>query len=188
MKKLLIALLVLIILAGAGGALAYWYVAPDRKLDLSYSEIPLEERGLEMLRRLSTELALTEDDVNNLAKATIADHPQYSKDVEITGAEFRLSGDDRLVADLNIRYKDKVPMGLTLTYRLSWNNPNLTATVEKAQLKDVSLPADRFDDVVIPLGAQLPKLVKVKDVRVQGGEVVVSFQKPSLKDLQELLR
>ncbi|MBB6674471.1 hypothetical protein [Cohnella nanjingensis] len=188
MKKLLIAIIVLIVFVGAGGALAYWYVSPDKKLDLQYEEVPLEQRGLDMLRRLSTELVLTEADVNNLAKASIARNPQYSKDVVIQGAAFRLSGTDRLVADLNIRVADRVPVGLTLTYRLSWDDPNLTATVEKASVKDVGLPADNFDDVVIPLGRELPKLMKVKDVNVRDGEVVVSFHKPTLKDLQDLLR
>lgn len=186
MKKLFLALVVLVILVAAAAGGAYWYAAPAQKLDLGYEEVPLTDRALDMAKRLSTEMILTERDVDNLAVKQLAQNPEYEPGVLITGAQFTLSG-DLLVADVNIKWRDRVPVGLRLTYRLSWNSPNLTAHVEEAKIKDIGLPAGSFDDVVIPLGDELPKALHIQDVRLENGQAIVQFRKPSLRDLQSLL-
>lgn len=186
MRKLFVALIILILLLGGAGAFAYWYVSPSQQLSLAYEEVPLRDRALDMARRLSLELVLTEADVNNLGKKQVAEHRQYEPGVELTGAQFRLEG-GRLVADVNAKWRDRVPVGLQLTYRLTWAEPNLIARVEEAKLKDIDLPADAFDDIVIPLGGELPKPLHVKDVRIENDTLVVEFKKPSLQDLRSLI-
>lgn len=186
MRKLFVALIVLVLLLGGAGAFAYWYVSPSEQLGLAYQEVPLRDRALDMVRRLSPELVLTEADVNNLGIEQAAAHRQYEPGIELTGAKFRLEG-NRLVADVNAKWRNRVPVGLRLTYRLTWASPNLVAHVEEAKLKDIRLPADAFDDIVIPLGSELPKPLRVKDVRIENGQVIVEFQKPSLQDLGSLL-
>lgn len=185
MRKLFVTLIVLILLLGGAGAFAYWYVSPSQQLDLAYQEVPLRDRALDMIRRMSTELVLTESDINNLGKKEAAANRRYEQGVELTGAKFRLEN-GRLVADVNAEWKNRVPLGLQLTYRLRWESPVLIAEVEEAKLKDISLPAKAFDNIVIPLGDQLPKPIRIKDVRIENDEVVVEFQKPSLQDLGSL--
>jgi hypothetical protein len=186
MKRLVITLFVLAFLAVIAGVGALYYIKPEHDLDLAYEKVPLEERALDMVRRFSPELILTGEDLNNLAKKSIADNPQVEKDVMVTGANFTLRG-DVLNADLNIIWKNQVSAGLQLTYRLHWVNPNVTATVEKAMLKGIELPKSMFSDRIIPIGAELPKLLKIKDLVWGDGEVKVLFQTPTLKDLQELI-
>ncbi|CAM3751282.1 hypothetical protein COLU111180_06660 [Cohnella lubricantis] len=186
MRKLLAALIILILLLGGAAAFAYWYVSPPQQLGLDYEEVPLRSRALDMARRMSPELVLTEADVNNLGRQQVAAHRNYQPDVELTGARFRLEG-GKLVADVTAKWKDRVPVGLQLTYRLRWASPNLIAQVEEAKLKNVGLPAEAFDDIVIPLGNELPEPLHVNDIRIESDQLVVEFRKPSLQDLRSLL-
>ncbi|MFC4600655.1 hypothetical protein [Cohnella hongkongensis] len=186
MKKLLIGLFVLVLLAALAGAGALYYVKPDQALDLAYEEVPLERRAIDMARRMSLELVLTAEDLSNLAKKSIADNPEVEKDVVVTGAEFALEG-DRLIADLNILWKDWVSASVQVTYRLRWEDPNLIASVLEAKMKDVPLPEAMLSSQVIPIAQELPKPLKIESIKWEQGGVQVTFRKPSLSDLQQLI-
>ncbi|MFD0713470.1 hypothetical protein [Paenibacillus sp. GCM10027626] len=187
MKRLLnavIALLVLVLLAGAG---AIWYVWPTESLDFQHEEVPLQDRAIDMALALSPDLELTAEDVNNLAKASLSQKKQYQPDVELTGANFHFSR-DRLIADVNIKWKGILPVGLTLTYRLDWQAPNLVATVEEAKIRGISLNTDWFEPVYMPIGEQLPRIIKVDQVRVSDGKLIATLRLPNVDDLKALLR
>lgn len=186
MKKFLISVLIFISVAAIAVVGALYYIKPEQKLDLSYEKVALKDLAFDMARRQSTELILSGEDLNNLAKKSLANNPQVEKDILVTGANFSLVG-DILLADLNVVWKNKVSAGLHITYRLRWEDPNVVATVEKAKLKGVSLPISAFSDRIIPVGQELPKLLKIKDMVWIGGEVKVHFEKPTLEDLRELL-
>lgn len=186
MKKLLISFIVFLILVVIAGVGALYYIKPEQKLDLSYEKVSLKEHAFDMARRQSTELILTEADLNNLAKKSLADNPQVEKDVVVTGADFKLEG-ELLAANLNIVWKDRVSAGLQVTYRLQWDNPNVVLTVVEAKMRGIKLPKSVFSDRIIPIGQELPELLKIKDMVVGNGEVTVLFQRPTLKELRELL-
>lgn len=186
MKKLLIGLFVLVFLAVIAGVGALYYVKPDRSLNLSYEEVPLKERAIDMAKRRSLELILTDDDIANLAKKSLADNPLVEKDIVVTGAEFALEG-DRLIADLNVLWKDWVSAELQITYRLRWQDPNVIADVLEARMKGVPLPKSMLSSRVIPIADELPKPLKIESMKWGQTEVGVTFRKPSLKDLQELI-
>ncbi|RUS46725.1 hypothetical protein [Cohnella sp. AR92] len=187
MRKWFIALFVLLILAAGAGIGAFFYVSPEEELNLRYDEVPLKSRAIEMAKRLSPELVLTEKDVNNLAKAQLADNPNYMKNIKITGVRFKLA-DGQLIADVNLKAMERIPVGMQLTYEVKWMSPNLVATVTRAKLKDIDLPADSFNDVVIPLGSELPDLLKVQGIRIEDGQMIIEFKKPSLSDLRRILQ
>jgi hypothetical protein len=186
MKKIFIGLFVLTFLAVIAGVGALYYIKPDQDLDLMYQRVPLKERALDMARRLSPELILTGEDLNNLSKKSVADNPQVEKDVRITGANFTMEG-ELMIANLNVIWKKQISAALQVTYRLRWESPNVIATVEKARMKGITLPVSMFSDRVIPIGQDLPKPLKIKDLVWGNGGVKVLFQKPTLKDLQQLL-
>jgi hypothetical protein len=186
MRKLFIGLFVLVFLAVIAGVAALFYIKPDQNLDLAYEKVSLKERAIDMARRVSPELILTSEDLNNLSKKSLADNPQVEEDVRVTGANFTLEG-ELLIADLNVIWKKQISAGLQITYHLRWDSPNVIATVEKARMKGITLPASMFSDRVIPIGQDLPKLLKIKDLVWGDGEVKVLFQKPTLKDLQQLI-
>jgi len=186
MRKWFITLLtvVLLVVLAAGGAI--WYVYPNEKLDFQHEALPLKERVIDMARRLSPELVLTEEDVNNLAKASLSEDTEYQPGVELTGAKFHFEG-ERLVADINMKWKERISVALTLTYRLDWKAPFIVATVEEARIKDVPVSTEWFEDVQIPLDEDLPRLLKVEKIHVQDSQLVVSFRLPNLEDLKGIL-
>lgn len=186
MKKLLIGIVVLAFLAVLAGAAGLYYIKPERQLDLEYAEVPLEQRAIDMARRMSMELILTSDDIRNLAVKSIADNPLVEEGIRVTGADFKLE-DDRLIADLNVVWKEQVPASLQVTYRLSWSDPNVVAKAEEARLKGISLPLALFADRVIPIADQLPRPLRIEAFEWSGEEVKVRFRKPSLSDLQQLI-
>jgi hypothetical protein len=186
MKKLLISLFVLVFLAVIAGVGVLYYIKPDQMLDLEYKKVSLNERALDMVKRLSPQMILTEEDIVNLSKKSIADNPQVEKDIEVTGANFDLKG-DLLIADLNVVWKNQIAAALKVTYRLRWENPNVVATVEQAKMKGVSLPILAFSDRIIPIGDMLPKLLKITGIEWGDEEVKVFFKKPALSDLQKLI-
>jgi len=186
MKKWLIGLFTLVFIVVVAGTLALYYIRPERDLTLAYAPVPLEERAVDMARRLSRELVLSSDDIENLAKRALADNPFVEKDVQVTGAEFSVSG-DRLLADLNIIWKDRVSAAIQVTYRLRWEAPNVVAAAEKATIKGIALPTSMFSDQVIPIGDSLPAALKIEKMTWGSGGVKVLFRKPSLQDLQNLI-
>ncbi|WP_274650735.1 hypothetical protein [Paenibacillus humicola] len=182
MKKALFALLVFAILAGLGGYGAMRYAAPRQPLDLNYKHVPIGDLAFGMVRRLSLDLILTEADVNNIGKEALAGKRDYSPGVRIDGARFRLSG-GRLIADVNVTVKNRIPVGLTVTYKLDWRDPDLIAEAEKANVRNISLPVHHFRDIVIPLGNKVPKPLRIESVTAGEGELTVRLMRPSLKDL-----
>lgn len=187
MKKFFVSLFVLLILGCIAVIGSLYYIKPDQELDLSYNSVPIEKRAVDMVNRMSVAMILKEEDVNNLLKASLSKDPQVQKDVKVTGAKFSVDG-DLLISDLNVLWKDQIQAGLQLTYRLKWDNPNVVATVVDAQMKAIPLPTAAFSDMVIPLGDEMPKLLKIKDIEWGGNEIKVVFEKPDLQDIQDLLR
>jgi hypothetical protein len=186
MRKWLLSFLVLVIVIVAAAVGAVYYIMPQTSLDLAYEKVSLSQRALDMAKRVSPELKLSERDVVNLAMKSLAEHPQVGEDIVITGARFNLSG-NVLVADLNAIWKDRIAVGLKMTYRLSWVSPNLIATVEEAKLRGIALPISAFSNRVIPIEQEIPKVLKIKDIVWENDGVTVVFRKPTLKDLRELL-
>ncbi|WP_308634217.1 hypothetical protein [Paenibacillus silvisoli] len=188
LRKLVISLVVLILL-GIGCVIgAVQYVKPREKLDLSYKEVPIMDRAFTMVRKFSTEFVLTEADVNNIGKASISLHPEYRPGVLITGARLHLEG-DRLAAHVNLKLKNRLPVGIVIYYKLHWKEPNLIASVDEAKLRGFELPNQYFEDIVIPLGTQLPEPVHIKGIAIDDGkrELVINIRKPTLRELQSLL-
>lgn len=186
LRKFILSLLVFVIVVVITALGALYYIKPNQTLDLNYHQVPIRERALDMVKRMSLEMVVTEEDVNDLLKADLADDPFVQANIEVTGAKFTVLG-ELLVADLNVLWKDLVPSSLRIVYRLHWNNPNVVATVEEAKIKDISLPKSSISGFTIPLGNELPKPLKIEKMTFGVGEIKVKLKKPSLSDLSELL-
>ncbi|MEV3454200.1 hypothetical protein ABNE76_22025, partial [Paenibacillus larvae] len=94
LKKIFWTLLILILLIILIGAGIYWYVKPQKELDLRYQDIFLKSKIIDMVKDLNTELVLSSDEINQLAKKEIAKRPNVRPDVRITGADFKLNGNE----------------------------------------------------------------------------------------------
>ncbi|MFD0672499.1 hypothetical protein [Cohnella sp. GCM10027633] len=186
MRKFIIGLFVFIIVAVIAAVAGLYYIKPSQALDLTYGKVPIRERALDMAKRMSLDMIVTESDVNDILKGELAEDPHVQPDVEVKGAKFALIG-ELLIADLNVLWKDLVPSSLRIVYRLKWEAPNIVATVEEAKIKSISLPKSSVSGFVIPLGDELPKPLKIEKIDWGVGEIKVKLKKPSLADLRELL-
>jgi hypothetical protein len=186
LRKIFFGLVLIVILAVIAVLGGLFYIKPNQTLDLTYNQVPIKERALDMVRRMSLELIVTESDVNNLLKAELAKNPMVKNNVEVTGAKFTVNG-DLLIADLNVLWKNLVPSSLRIVYRLQWENPNVIATIEEAKVKAISLPKSSISGFVIPLGDELPKPLKIEKIDWGVGEIKVKLKKPTIQDLQQLL-
>ncbi|MFD0589531.1 hypothetical protein ACFQZE_16200 [Paenibacillus sp. GCM10027627] len=173
LKRLCITLLVLLVLAGGG---AWWllsYIKPDKPLDLQYRPIDVGHKAMEMIHSFKPELVLTEPEVNDLIKKHLK--RDIAKNVLLDGAEFQLEG-DRLLADLNITYRDRIPAEVKVEYRMEWQEPNLVLKPESLHLKGIGLPTSMIDTLSIPLELPTGELVSVENVNFENDAIKVLFK------------
>ncbi|MDT2241187.1 hypothetical protein P7H22_13645 [Paenibacillus larvae] len=97
---------------------------PPKELDLRYQDIFLKSKIIDMVKDLNTELVLSSDEINQLAKKEIAKLPNVRPDVRITGADFKLNGNE-LEGDINLLYKDTIPAGINIWYTMEWQDGTL---------------------------------------------------------------
>lgn len=172
LKRLFITLIVLLLIAGGA---AWWflsYIAPDKPLDLNYNPIDVRQKAVDMVKRLKPELVLSEEEVNDLIKKNI--DRDVAENVRLDGAQFRLKG-DRLVADLNITYRDRIPAQIQAEYRLEWQNPNLALRPQSLKMKGIELPLSMLETIVVPLDLPTGDMVSVDDVKFEEKQVKVLF-------------
>ncbi|UJF32143.1 hypothetical protein [Paenibacillus hexagrammi] len=179
MKKLVIFLVTAAMLVACFVALIR-YVRPAQALDLNYVEVSAGDKIAAMLASRKLELVLTEADIDNLLKkqlAASAANGQLPPQIRIEGAQAKLHG-DVLEADVNLRWKDRLPIGAKLFFTLSWNRPNIELIHTRTQIKDVKLPPAwlQLATVQIPIEAQLPKLIGVKEVQFEEDAVRIHLK------------
>lgn len=186
MRKLFAALLLLIVLAALAGAGGLYYIRPDPLLSLEHGTVSLKDKVLDMARRMSPDLRLTEEDVANLLKASLKQNPNPGMDVTVQGADFSLEN-GRLLADLSLVWRERIPFGMQVVYRLAWRDPDIHATVETVKIRDIELPSETVDPLVIPVSRELPEFLRIRDVEFGDDGIVIRFQPPSLREWQEIV-
>lgn len=183
MRKLFVLLLVILIFIGAGAVGIIYYIRPDPTLSLAYTPVSFKEKALEMVKRLELEVELTEEDINGLLKQALAQNTRQFPDLEVLGAQFALNG-DRLGADLRLLWKDQVPAGLQVTYRLTWEPPYLKAEAESVNVKALALPAEIAPDLLIPIEEELPSLLRIDSIEFGERSIRIKLRQPDLADLK----
>lgn len=173
LKRLFIAIVILLLLAVGGGWWLLSYVAPDEELDLTYQNIDVRQKATDMVKQLKAELVLTEADINNLIKKNL--DPNVGEQVVIDGAAFDLEG-DRLIANMNVTYRDRVKAAVRAEYRLEWQNPNLALRPQSLAVKGFELPVNLLDTIIVNLDLPIGDMVEVRDVRFEGESVRVLFK------------
>ncbi|MGO4547688.1 hypothetical protein AB4Z29_23135 [Paenibacillus sp. 2TAB23] len=184
-KRLLLLLIVMLLLLG--GAL-WWlisYIAPDEQLDLSYAPIDVKGKALDMVKNLKPELVLTETDIDHLIKQNLKSEYgngeagssaiMLRKDVRLDGARFELEK-NRLVAHLNVTYKERLPAALEAVYALEWQSPNIVLRPHALSLKKSSLPLTMLDTIIIPLDLPAHDVVTVRDVQFENDRIRIGFK------------
>ncbi|WP_010271123.1 hypothetical protein [Paenibacillus senegalensis] len=174
-KRLVIIMASLVLAAVIGTSALLWYSQPDEKLDLHYEELSIYRKAEEMIRNREPALTLTEQEVNHLLKQAVVRYVELPPEVEITGARFRL-GDSRLMADLQLRYRELVSAGATLDFVVAWEAPDLVISLDRLAVKRLTIPAlIEPQSFRFSLEDQLPAVIDVTDVSIQPSGLRMEF-------------
>ncbi|MFE5320360.1 hypothetical protein ACFQ88_16750 [Paenibacillus sp. NPDC056579] len=158
-------------------ALGYWYAQPERPLDLAYSELQIRSKLADMLTSRKLEVQLTEAEVNSLLKKSLAARSQINPDLQITGAQFSLEG-NQWIADVNVLYKHQWTFGARMYFAMSWREPYMTAEHTATQIKQITVPASWFqlEPLQIELNDYVPKPAGVRGVAFEEHGVRVGLK------------
>jgi hypothetical protein len=175
-KKVLIALGVLIIIVLLFAAYVLWSIRPKETMDMSYQQISISEKIKDMVVRRSLELRLSEADMNNLMKRELAEQP-LPPNVQIEGARLDQRG-QMMTAHVQLLLNNLIRAEASLDFLVKWEAPNLRIEHVKTNVGPWNLPLSRYqvDPVLIPLDKELPSLVAIRDVVFEPSQVVVSFK------------
>ena len=172
-------LLAFLLIAALLAALAAWgvvrYVRPEPGLNLAARPVDLGAKLKEMALAGKPELVLNDEDVNNIVKSKLGEQRNLAPDLELYGAEFRPDG-DRLEGKVALLYKDLVPAGADVRYKLSWQEPELVAEPEQLSVRRVNLPTDRLQTFRIRLLEGIPEVIEVEDVRFEQDGIHILFR------------
>lgn len=184
-KRLLTTIIVLVLLLGGASWWLLSYIAPEEQLDMSYTPIDVKEKALEMIRKVKPELVLTEADIDHLIKQNLKSEYgngeagssaiMLRKDVRLNGARFELEA-NRLVAHMNVTYKERLPAALEAVYALEWQSPNIVLRPQALTLKKSSLPITMLDTIIIPLDLPAHDVVTVRDVQFEQARIRIGFK------------
>ena len=176
MKRLLLALGILVLLAVALGAAALWYIRPERELDLSYQPIDIRQKVESIVRSGDLSVTVTDAELESLLKQEISRNPQPVPGLTITGAALTRSGEE-LTVDLSVRFQERVPVGAQVIYRMAWTSPTLTLTFVEARVKNRPLPANWLDigNLSIPLADAIPAPVHIRSIDFSGSTIRIAL-------------
>ncbi|GIP17957.1 hypothetical protein J40TS1_35990 [Paenibacillus montaniterrae] len=149
------------------------YIAPSKQLTMDYTPIKLEDKLLGMVRNLSTDLVLTESDINALLKANMNRQPH--KQLTIEGAHFTLQ-DNILYADLNVLLADRVPAELHASYVVTWHDPELKLQPVGLKVKGLTLPVSWLNEITFPIYDADETLIVIDRLYTQGNELVIKLK------------
>ena len=173
LKRLYLTLIVLVVVAAGAAWGLLSYIAPDERLDLNYNPIDIKQKALDMVTQLNAELVLTEQDVNALIKKHLK--RDIAENVRLDGAKISLNG-DRLIADLNVTYMERIPAQVKAEYQLEWQVPNLVLRPQLLSVKGIGLPLGLLETITVPLDLPAGDVVEVKDVQFESDRIKVLFK------------
>ncbi len=160
-------------------------MAPDEQLDLRYAPIDVKAKALDMVKKLKPELVLSEADINDLIKNHLnseyasrgagGSSLELAKDLRLDGAVFELE-DDKLIARMNVTYKDRIPAELDAVYLLEWQPPNIALRPQSLSVKEMALPVGLLETVIIPLDLPAQDVLSVRDVLFEKNQLRIRFK------------
>jgi uncharacterized protein YpmS len=177
LKKILIFAIAVVILLAALLAIAVRHVKPTEALNLDYKEVTIRSKIADIVKNRKFEVQLTEQDLNDLVKKQLAAHQVLPNDLRIEGAKLTLLGTN-LVADVNVRWQDKVPIGAQMMFTLAWNPPNLVIQHINTSVKGMQVPSTwlQLVPIELPIEDHLPILVGVKNVLFEEKAMIIQLK------------
>lgn|GEM_PF-1556045 len=172
-KKILVTFICfIVIIVGAVFALKQ-YISPSHQLTMDYTAINIEEKVMNMVTNLKSEVVLTEQDIDSLIKQNM--NQQLNSFTYINGAKFYVEN-DILYAILNVTLYNKVDAEIHATYNVDWNGSNLNLSPRSLSSKDISLPTSWLETISIPIYDEAEALVTISSLTNVGREIVIKLK------------
>ncbi|MDQ0901594.1 MULTISPECIES: hypothetical protein [unclassified Paenibacillus] len=158
-------------------AIAVRHVKPTEDLNLDYNEITISSKITDIVKNRKLEVQLTEQDLNEVVKKQLAAHQVLPNDFRIEGAKLTLQGSN-LVADVNVRWREKIPIGAQMMFTLAWNPPNLVVQHRNTSIKGMQVPSEwvQLSPFKLPIEDHLPKLIGVKNVLFEEKAIIIQLK------------
>ncbi|HEY0827976.1 MAG TPA: hypothetical protein VGE40_07775 [Bacilli bacterium] len=165
---------IILIMLGAG---LVWFVYPEEKLDLTYSNLSITGKISEMLKKRKFEITLTEQEVGDLIKKQLILSNAISPEFQIKGARFELES-NLLTAYMNLSYMNMIDIGTVTYFELTWNDPNVTAAYQRTEVKRFVLPTAwlMIQSIEIPVTDLFPSVLGVGNMAFEKDSVRISFK------------
>ncbi|NOU89828.1 hypothetical protein GC102_29345 [Paenibacillus sp. LMG 31460] len=177
LKKIFIFAIAVVIILTAALVIAVWHVKPTEALNLDYKEITISSKIADIVKNRKLEVQLTEQDLNDVVKKQLAAHQVMPNDFRIEGAKLTLQGSN-LVADVNVRWREKIPIGAQMMFTLAWNPPNLVVKHRNTSIKGMQVPSEwvQLAPFELPIEDHLPKLIGVKNVLFEEKAIIIQLK------------
>lgn len=177
LRKITITILTLAVIIAVMLVIVIQYVKPTESLDLQYKEISISNKMAEMILSRKLDVRLSEEDVNQLLKKQLASRSLLPHDFRMEGAKLSLQG-SMIEADVNVRWHERIPIGVHTMFTLAWDPPNLVIQHVNTQIKNWQLPSAwlQLAPVEIPLQSYLPKLIGIKNVVFEDKAIVIQLK------------
>lgn len=172
-KKILVTFICfIVIIVGAAFALKQ-YISPSQQLTMDYTAIDIEEKVMNMVTNLKSEVILTEQDIDSLIKQNM--DRQLNSFTYINGAKFYVEN-DILYAILNVTLYNKVDAEILATYNVDWDGSKLKLSPQSLSIKDISLPTSWLETISIPIYDKADSLVTISSLTNVGREIVIKLK------------
>lgn len=174
-RRLLGSLLVLALLIAGALVWLSWMIAPQREPSLTYTDIDLRTKIIEMVQQRKLETTLTPAEFNNVAKRELLDRAQhFPPGVRVTGAEFSWKGS---VVQADVRGSLwGIPFGGLLDFDAVQDGNALVLTHRHTTVKHGSLDWPRLEPIRISLNKYLPAIAKVSDLQFGEDQITLTFK------------
>ncbi|MEC0372668.1 hypothetical protein [Paenibacillus chibensis] len=177
MKALLRIVIILVLLVVIACGAAIWYISPDQKLDLSYQDIDVKAKAVQMLKTRKPEITLNGSELNELAKKELVKHlGDIPQQITVTGAQFHFNGQE-VTADINGKWAGLIPFGAELTFHMEANGSVLELNHESTRVKSLNIPADKLNlgTIQVQLKDHLPDMLTVDHIEFLQDGVKLTF-------------
>ena len=175
MRRLIRWILILALLVIVVATVLYFYIKPAEEYDLKAEPLDLYNQISEMVRKQRLEVALDEQELNQVIKLKLAEQAQVNEDVVITGAHFTMK-EQQLHADIQFTYKDRFKLSVQITYLIQWDEPYLILVTDEIRVKDFVLRKAWLpmpNRIWVDMRQYMPRFVGVRDIVIEDAELKI---------------
>lgn len=174
-----------LLLGVIGAGILYWIAAPERQLNLDYTNIDMTTKIITMVENKKLETTINQDEFNQLAKKELLDRQsEFPIGMNMTGAQFTLQN-DTVIAELTGTYIG-IPFGVVLDFHIEREGNRLILYHQATHVRHGNFTRPLLEPISISLTKYFPAIANVDQMQFESDHIQISF-KLNLLSLPKLL-